>query len=132
MALPLTAGCSVGCMGPAVRAGIEPWWKLSRATVLSAARDASPLVPRPHDMRHAVASLWLNAGVPATAAARRLGQSVAVLLRVYANCIDGSDEGITTALEGHLADLGNAGARLLYLRGPQLPRQVEATGSNIH
>jgi len=33
--------------------------------------------------------LWLNAGVPATEAARRAGHGVAVLLKVYANCIDG-------------------------------------------
>ena len=37
-------------------------------------------------------SLWLNAGVPATTIARRAGHSVDVLLRVYANCIDGDEE----------------------------------------
>jgi hypothetical protein len=36
-----------------------------------------------------LASLWLNAGVPATEVARRAGHGVAVLLKVYANCIDG-------------------------------------------
>ncbi|MEU4663721.1 hypothetical protein AB0F83_18420 [Micromonospora chalcea] len=39
-----------------------------------------------------MASLWLNAGVPPTEVARRLGHGVAVLLRVYANCIDGVDD----------------------------------------
>jgi hypothetical protein len=34
-------------------------------------------------------SPWLNAGVPATEVARRAGHGVAVLLKVYANCIDG-------------------------------------------
>jgi hypothetical protein len=34
-------------------------------------------------------SLWLNAGVPATEVARRAGHGIAVLLKVYANCIDG-------------------------------------------
>ena len=34
-------------------------------------------------------SLWLNAGVPAIEVARRAGHGVAVLLKVYANCIDG-------------------------------------------
>ena len=34
----------------------------------------------------------LNAGVPATEAARRLGQSVAMLLKRYANCIDGQEQ----------------------------------------
>jgi integrase len=51
----------------------------------------SPLVRRVYDLRHAAASLWLNAGVPPTEVARRLGHSVAVLLKVYANCIDGDD-----------------------------------------
>ena len=34
-------------------------------------------------------SLWLNSGVPATEVARRAGHGVAVLLKVYAHCIDG-------------------------------------------
>jgi hypothetical protein len=34
-------------------------------------------------------SLWLNAGVPATEVARRAGHGVAVLLTIYAHCIDG-------------------------------------------
>jgi hypothetical protein len=46
----------------------------------------------------------LNAGVPATEAARRLGHSVAMLLKRYANCIDGQElaanERIVRALEG--------------------------------
>jgi hypothetical protein len=36
-------------------------------------------------------SLWLNAGVPATDAARRARHGVAVLLEIYAHCIDGQD-----------------------------------------
>jgi hypothetical protein len=38
-------------------------------------------------------SLWLNAGVPATEVAARAGHSVAVLLSVYAGCLDG-EEGV--------------------------------------
>jgi hypothetical protein len=34
-------------------------------------------------------SLWLNSGAPATEAARRAGHGVAVLLKIYAHCIDG-------------------------------------------
>jgi hypothetical protein len=37
-------------------------------------------------------SLWLNAGVPPTTITNRAGHSVDVLLRVYANCIDGDEE----------------------------------------
>jgi hypothetical protein len=33
--------------------------------------------------------LWLNSGVPATDVARRAGHGVAVLLKIYAHCIDG-------------------------------------------
>jgi integrase len=57
----------------------------------SPARGSRATSRRPYDLRHAAASLWLNAGVPATEVARRLGQGVAVLLHVYANCIDGTD-----------------------------------------
>jgi hypothetical protein len=46
--------------------------------------------------------LWLNAGIPATEVARRAGHSVAVLLKVYAHCIDGqadaANQRITDAL----------------------------------
>ena len=49
--------------------------------------------PVPYDLRHAAASLWFNAGVPPTEITRPLGHSVAVLLKVYANCVDGGEEG---------------------------------------
>jgi hypothetical protein len=42
-----------------------------------------------YDLRHAAVSLWLNSGVPATEVARRAGHGVAVLLKIYAHCIDG-------------------------------------------
>jgi hypothetical protein len=48
-------------------------------------------------------SLWLNSGVPATEVARRAGHGVAVLLKVYAHCIDGqadaANQRITDALD---------------------------------
>jgi hypothetical protein len=55
----------------------------------------------PHK-RHATVSLWLNSGVPATEVARRAGHGVAVLLKIYAHCIDGqadaANQRITQAL----------------------------------
>lgn len=66
-------------------------WRLARAKALTSAQQASPLGKRPYDLRHAAVSLWLNAGVPATQVADWAGQSVAVLLRVYASCIDGAE-----------------------------------------
>jgi len=64
-------------------------WQTARAAALTPAQHASPLARRPYDLRHAAVSLWLNSGVPATEVARRAGHSVAVLLKVYAHCIDG-------------------------------------------
>jgi len=64
-------------------------WHAARAHALTHAQVVSPLARRPYDLRHAALSLWLNAGVPATEVARRAGHSIAVLLRVYANCLDG-------------------------------------------
>jgi integrase len=49
---------------------------------------ASPLARRPYDLRHAAVSTWLNGGVPATQVAEWAGHSVAVLLEVYAACLD--------------------------------------------
>ncbi len=40
----------------------------------------------------AAVSLWLNSGVPATEVARRAGHGVAVLLKIYAHCIDGQPD----------------------------------------
>jgi integrase len=79
-------------------------WQAARAAVLTPAQHASPLARRPYDLRHAAVSLWLNSGVPATEVARRAGHSVAVLLKVYAHCIDGQD----TIVNKRIADaLGN-------------------------
>ena len=69
-------------------------WQAARAAALTPAQHASPLARRPYDLRHAAVSLWLNAGVPATEVARRAGHSVAVLLKVYAHCIDGQADNV--------------------------------------
>ena len=44
--------------------------------------------PPPYDPRHAAVSLWLNSGVPVTTVTHRAGHG-AVLLKIYAHCIDG-------------------------------------------
>jgi integrase len=80
-------------------------WRRARAAALSPAQAASPLARRPYDLRHAAVSLWLNAGVPVTEVARRAGHGIAVLLKVYANCIDGhantGNDRITDALNDY-------------------------------
>lgn len=65
--------------------------------VFSKARDiayteteaASPLTTRIYHLRHSCLSRWLNAGVPATQVAEWAGNSVEILLRIYAHLIDG-------------------------------------------
>ncbi|BCJ64603.1 tyrosine-type recombinase/integrase [Polymorphospora rubra] len=84
--------------GPLSESVYDRWWKLARVQAFTSAQVASPLARRPYDLRHAAASLWLNAGVPATEVARRLGHSVAVLLRVYANCLDGGEDGVNNRI----------------------------------
>jgi integrase len=64
-------------------------WDKARKAALTPAQYKSPLGRRPYDLRHAAVSLWLNSGVPATEVARRAGHGVAVLLKIYAHCIDG-------------------------------------------
>jgi len=68
-------------------------WRAAREIALTPDQVISPLAGRPYDLRHAAVYVWLNApGVPALTFARRAGHSVDVLLRVYANCIDGDEE----------------------------------------
>jgi integrase len=79
-------------------------WRMARQTALTSEQVASPLARRPYDLRHAAASLWLNSGVPATEVARRLGHGVAVLLRVYANCISEQQDSMNDRIDGALGD----------------------------
>jgi len=65
---------------------------------------ASPLAKRPYDLRHAALSTWLNAGVDATDVAERAGNSVEVLLKTYAKCLDGRQERNNKLIERALAD----------------------------
>ncbi len=57
----------------------------------------------PYDLRHAAVSTWLAAGVPAAEVAEREGHTVDVLLKVYAQCLDGqrslSNSKITNMLD---------------------------------
>ena len=89
--------------GPLNDTGWGEVWQRARPIALTPAQQASPLARRPYDLRHAAVSLWLNAGVPATEVARRAGHGVAVLLKVYANCIDGqasaANQRISAALD---------------------------------
>ncbi|HEX3780690.1 MAG TPA: integrase [Pseudonocardiaceae bacterium] len=67
-------------------------WRQARAATFTPDVFASPLARVPYDLRHACVSTWLNGGVEATQVAEWAGHSVAVLLRIYAKCVDGRDE----------------------------------------
>lgn len=70
---------------------------------LTPTQVASPLAGKPYDLRHAALSTWLNAGVDATEVAARAGNSVEVLLKRYAKCLDSRDEQINRRIEAALA-----------------------------
>jgi integrase len=78
-------------------------WRAARVVGLSPEQQTSPLAGRPYDLRHACATLLLNAGVPPKEVARRLGHSVEVLWKVYAGCLDGDEERINRMIEKALA-----------------------------
>ena len=83
-------------------------WAAARAAALTPAQHASPLARRPYDLRHAAVSLWLNSGVPATEVARRAGHSVAVLLKIYAHCIDGQADAANKRIADALGGTGDS------------------------
>jgi integrase len=76
------------------------------ATTPSCADYASPLAKRVYDLRHACVSTWLNGGVPPAQVAEWAGHSIAVLLKVYAKCIDGQDQVAKRRIEDALGDPG--------------------------
>lgn len=67
-------------------------WREARQLALTPEQAASPLAGVPYDLRHAALSLWLNGGVEPTDVAERAGDSVEVLFRWYAKCLDGRRE----------------------------------------
>ncbi|HEX4100040.1 MAG TPA: tyrosine-type recombinase/integrase [Pseudonocardiaceae bacterium] len=89
--------------GPFNEASARRAWARARVSALTEEQVQSPLACRPYDLRHAAASLWLNNRVPATEVARRLGHDVAVLLKIYANCIDGQEDTINDQITAALA-----------------------------
>jgi integrase len=91
---------------PLQDSAISAVWQAARAAALTQAQQATPLTRRPYDLRHACVSLCLNAGVPATEVASRAGHSVAVLLKVYAHCIDGQSDIINQHIDAALDDDG--------------------------
>jgi integrase len=77
-------------------------WHTARQDALGPGLAATPLARRPHDLRHAALSLWLNAsGQPAEIAARA-GTSTGVLHDVYLHCITNRDDLVSQQIEDAL------------------------------
>lgn len=84
-------------------------WKRAREAIFTPEALSSPLAKRPYDLRHAAVSTWLNGGLPATQVAEWAGQSVEVLLRIYAKCLDGGVAQLRQRIEDALGVKGASG-----------------------
>jgi integrase len=78
-------------------------WHRAREAALTAEQVASPLARRPYDLRHAAVSTWLNGGVSPTQVAEWAGHSVAILLRIYAKCLDGQEDAALRRIDAALS-----------------------------
>lgn len=74
-------------------------WEEARQFALTPAQVVSPLAGRPYDLRHAALTTWLNAGTPAAEVAKRAGNSVEILLRRYAGCLDKQADAVNRRIE---------------------------------
>ncbi|MEV4515160.1 site-specific integrase [Dactylosporangium sp. NPDC049525] len=86
-------------------------WQAARTLALTPAQVASPLAGTPYDLRHGGLSLWLNAGLSAPEVARRAGNSVEVLLAVYAKCLDDDEADMNSRIDAALHRLTHRGTR---------------------
>ncbi|MER5882579.1 site-specific integrase [Streptomyces sp. NPDC001941] len=64
-------------------------WRTARRAELTEQEFASPMGRRIYDIRHTRLTKWLNDGIPPAQVAYWAGNSVAVLLSTYANCVEG-------------------------------------------
>ncbi|MFD6095055.1 tyrosine-type recombinase/integrase [Nocardiopsis flavescens] len=64
-------------------------WQQTRARVLNPGEIRREVAERVYDLRAAGITVGLNSGVPVPELARRAGHSPAVLLQIYAGCLDG-------------------------------------------
>lgn len=102
-------------------AGLRRAWKRARAALhpASLGKDGTPLPGRmqadplfavvPYDLRHTAASVMIAAGLPMAEIARRLGNSLDVLLRVYAGFFQSDAQRGNVSLDAYYAEnLGRA------------------------
>ncbi|WP_405463102.1 site-specific integrase [Streptomyces anulatus] len=64
-------------------------WRSARAAAFTPDEFGSPLGKRVYDLRHTRLTKWLNDGIPPAQVAEWAGNSVPVLLAIYARCVSG-------------------------------------------
>jgi integrase len=79
-------------------------WFAARQHTLPPHEMHTPLAQMPYCLRAAGISLWITAGIPPAEAARRAGHSLAVLYRIYAKALRGSQHGTNQLIAAALRD----------------------------
>ncbi|MVO84537.1 tyrosine-type recombinase/integrase [Streptomyces sp. p1417] len=75
-------------------------WAKARKEVLSEHECRTPTGKRVYDLRHTCLTTWLNSGIPPAQVAEWAGNSVPVLLAIYARCIIGQLADYLKRVEG--------------------------------
>jgi integrase len=75
-------------------------WAKARKAVLSEHEFQTPTGRRVYDLRHTCLTTWLNSGIPPAQVAEWAGNSVAILLAIYARCIVGQLDDYLKRAEG--------------------------------
>jgi integrase len=79
-------------------------WEEARRFAFTPVQAESPLAGRPYDLRHAALTTWLNAGINPAEVAGRAGNSVEVLLKRYAGCLDSQERSVNKQIERALRE----------------------------
>ncbi|MEW2548237.1 tyrosine-type recombinase/integrase [Streptomyces sp. NPDC047002] len=75
-------------------------WVKAREAILSEHEFRTPTGKRVYDLRHTCLTTWLNSGIPPAQVAEWAGNSVPVLLAIYARCIVGQLDNYLKRIEG--------------------------------
>lgn len=100
-------------------------WREAREAAFTPDVAGSPLALTPYDLRHACLSGQLSAGVDPSRVAALAGNSVEVLLRVYAQCIDRGEALDRQKIADHLAP-----PRFRHAFGADIRDQPDTSGHN--
>lgn len=75
-------------------------WAKARKEILSEHEFKTPTGKRVYDLRHTCLTTWLNGNIPPAQVAEWAGNSVPVLLAIYARCIVGELDDYLNRIEG--------------------------------